>query len=65
MLGDVCVDACSLDRLLDFGGYFLTLLFIADSYFTFHNFFNLYATSIFDSRGILCFCLCMPTILTM
>jgi hypothetical protein len=25
--------------MLDFGGYFLTLLFIADSHFTFHNFF--------------------------
>jgi hypothetical protein len=51
--------------LLDFGGYFLTLLFIADSHFTFHNFFILYATHVLDSGGILCFCLCIPTVLTM
>jgi hypothetical protein len=52
-------------QLLDFGGYFLTLLFIADSHFTFHNFLILYAMHVLDSRGILCFGLCIPTVLTM
>jgi hypothetical protein len=51
--------------MLDFGGYFLTLLFIADSHFRFHNFFILNATPILDSAGILCFCLCIPTIVTL
>jgi hypothetical protein len=51
--------------LLDFEGYFLTLLYIADSHFTFHNFFILYPTHVRDSGGILCFCLCIPTVLTM
>jgi hypothetical protein len=50
--------------MLDFGEYFLMLLYIADSHFTFHNFFILYAMHVLDSAGILCFCLCIPTILT-
>jgi hypothetical protein len=58
------IDAKS-EGMLDFGGYFLMLLFIADSHFTFHNFFILYATHVLDSGGILCFCLCIPTVLTM
>jgi hypothetical protein len=52
-------------RMLDFGGYFLILLYIADSHFIFHNFVILYATHVLDSGGILCFCLCIPTVLTM
>jgi hypothetical protein len=36
--------------MLDFGGYFLTLLFVADSHFTFNNFFSLYAMHILDSQ---------------
>jgi hypothetical protein len=51
--------------MLDFGGYILTLLFIADSHFTFHNFFILYAMHILDSGGILYFWCCIPTVLTM
>jgi hypothetical protein len=51
--------------MLDFGGYFLTLLFIADSHYTFHIFFIVYAMHILDAVGILCFCLCIPTVLTM
>jgi hypothetical protein len=51
--------------ILDFGGYFLILLFIADSHFTFHNFFILYAMHVLDSGGILFFCLWIPTVLTM
>jgi hypothetical protein len=42
--------------MLDFGRYFLTLLYMTDSHYTFHNFFILYATHILDSGGILCFC---------
>jgi hypothetical protein len=34
-------------------------------HFTFHNFFILYAMHVLDSGGILCFCLCIPTVLTM
>jgi hypothetical protein len=41
------------------------LLYMADSHFAFHNFFILYATHVLDSGGILCFCYCIPTILTM
>jgi hypothetical protein len=51
--------------MLDFEGYFLTLLFIADSHFTFHNFFILYAIYIIDAGGILCFYFCILTRLTM
>jgi Ni/Fe-hydrogenase subunit HybB-like protein len=42
--------------LLDFGRYFLMPLFIAESHFTFHNFFILDVTHVLDSAGILCFC---------
>jgi hypothetical protein len=59
------IDDFSYFSLLDFGEYFLTLLFIADSHFTFHNFFILYATHVLDSGGILYFCFCIPTVLTM
>jgi hypothetical protein len=52
-------------QVLDFGEYFLTLLFIADSHFTFYNFFILYGTHVLDSAGILCFSLRIPTVLTM
>jgi hypothetical protein len=55
----------SSKALLDFGGYFLTLLFIADSHFTFHNFFILYAMHVLDSGGILFFCICIPPVLTL
>jgi hypothetical protein len=51
--------------MLDFVGYFLTLLNVADSYFTMYNFFILYATHVLDSGGIFYFCLCIPTVLTM
>jgi hypothetical protein len=50
---------------MDFREYFLTLLFIADSNFIFHNFFILYPTDVLESGGILYFGLCIPTILTM
>jgi hypothetical protein len=60
-LGTAIIDAIR-GGILDFGGYFLTLLYIADSHFTFHNFFILYATHVLDSGGILCFCLYIPTI---
>jgi hypothetical protein len=58
-------ESLSLCELLDFGGYFLTLLYIADSHFTFHNFFILYAMQVLNSGRILCFCFCIPTVLTM
>jgi hypothetical protein len=45
--------------MLDFVGYFLTLVYIAVSHFTFHNFFILYSTYVLESGGILCFCLCI------
>jgi hypothetical protein len=51
--------------MLNFGRYFLMLLYIADSDFTFHNFFILNATHILESEGIFCVCLCIPTVLTM
>jgi hypothetical protein len=51
--------------MLDFGGYFLTLLFIADSHCTFHNVFILYAMKVLNSGRILCICLCILTVLTM
>jgi hypothetical protein len=52
-------------KVLDCGGYCLTLLYIADSHFTFHNFLILYTMHVLDSGGILYFCLCIPTVLTM
>jgi hypothetical protein len=51
--------------ILDFGGYFPTLLYVVDSHFTFHNFFILYAPHVLDSGGLLYSCLCIPTGLTM
>jgi hypothetical protein len=54
-----------INDLLDFVGYVLTLLNIADSHFTFHNFFILYAMHVPDSGGIVCFCLWILTGLTM
>jgi hypothetical protein len=41
------------------------LLYIADSHFTFHNFFILYAMHVLDSGEILWFCLCILSGLTM
>jgi hypothetical protein len=43
--------------------YFITLLFILDMYFVFHNVFTLYVIHILNSRGILYFCLGIVTIL--
>jgi hypothetical protein len=43
----------------------LRCYFIADIHFTFHNFFISYATHVLDSGGILCFCLCILTVLTL
>jgi hypothetical protein len=51
--------------VLDFGGYFFTLLFIADFHFAFHNFFILYAMHVLGSGGILFFCIYILTVLTM
>jgi hypothetical protein len=53
----VCINSntCVELDLLDIVGYFITLLFIADSHVTFPNFFILYATNILDSEGMLCF----------
>jgi hypothetical protein len=51
--------------MVDFGGYFLMLLYIVDSHFTFHNFFILDAMHVLDSGGILSFCLFILTVLTM
>jgi hypothetical protein len=45
--------------MLDFREYFLTLLFIGDSHFTFHDFFILWSTYILESGGILWMCLCI------
>jgi hypothetical protein len=50
--------------MLDLGGYYLTLLYIADSHFTFHNVFILNPIHVLDSGGILCFLLCIPTVVT-
>jgi hypothetical protein len=57
-------DQSKCKSVLDVGEYFLTLLSIADSHFTFHNFFILYAIHVLDSGGILCYCLCVLTVLT-
>jgi hypothetical protein len=50
-------------RILDFGGYFIKLLFIADIHCTFHNFIIFYAMHIQDSGVILCFCRRILTVL--
>jgi hypothetical protein len=55
-------NACSL---LNVGGYYLMMLYIADSHFTFHNFLILYKMYVLDSGEILCFCLYILTVLTM
>jgi hypothetical protein len=64
----VPIESASLDDdtdyMLDFEEYFLTLLIIADSHFTFPNFFILYITHDLDSGGILWLYLCNPTVLT-
>jgi hypothetical protein len=62
-LGTAIIDAIR-GGILDFGGYFLTLLYIADSHFTFHKFFILYAMHLLDLGVILCFCLCTLTVST-
>jgi hypothetical protein len=41
--------------MLDFGGYFLTLLFIANSHYTLHDVFTMSAMHVPDSGGILYF----------
>jgi hypothetical protein len=51
--------------MLDFGGYLLMLLYIAVSHFSFHYIFILYTTQVLDSEGILYFCVCNSTVLTM
>jgi hypothetical protein len=44
---------------------FSYVVFIGDTHITFHNFFILYPMHALDSGGILGFCLCIPTVLTM
>jgi transposase InsO family protein len=64
----IYMKACSMTIVtpdfLDFRGYVITLLFITDIHFIFHNFFISYATYVRDSREILCFCLCILTVLS-
>jgi hypothetical protein len=52
-------------QMLDFGAYFIALLFIMDIYCIFHNFSILYLIHILASGGKLCFWLCILTVLTM
>jgi hypothetical protein len=42
----------------------MTVLFVADIHFLFHNSFILYAKHVLDSEKILCLYLCILTILT-
>jgi hypothetical protein len=52
--------------MLDFGGYFFTMLFHCSYIHVIsHNFFILNAIYILASEGILCFCLCILTLLTL
>jgi hypothetical protein len=51
--------------MFNFGGYVHTMLVIGDIHFIFHNFFILSVMYVLDSGRILCFCLCILTILTM